>query len=168
LGRCAYFFLQTHKFVNAGKTNDRLKEELEMNKAVIIYNSKTGTTKKYAEEIGEYIKAKGFDVRLSSIQEYREELLDKADYVLLGCWTSGLIFFLQHPQKDWNDFAIKLPNMPDTKMALFTTYKILTGRMFSNMYHQLNGKLPFPSLKLKSRNRMLSENDRKALDSFIG
>ncbi len=138
-----------------------------MKKAVIIYNSKTGTTKKYAEEMGKYLKGKAIDVQLSSIQEYREEILDKANYVLLGCWTSGLMVFLQHPEKIWNDFTVKLPNMPDAKIALFTTYKILTGSMFKNMSKQLNGRFIVPPLEFKSRNGILSENDKKALDKFI-
>ncbi len=138
-----------------------------MKKAVIIYNSKTGITKRYAEEMGEYLKAKAIDVQLSSIQEYEKEILNKANYVLLGCWTNGLMFFLQHPEKAWTNFAVELPSMPDAKIALFTTYKILTGSMFKKMYKQLNGKFTFPSLELKSRNGILSEADKKALDNFI-
>ena len=37
-----------------------------MKKAVIIYHSKTGTTKKYGEEIGEYLKNKGVDAQVTS------------------------------------------------------------------------------------------------------
>jgi len=138
-----------------------------MKTAVIIYHSKTGTTKKYAEEITSYLELKGIDVRLSSTQIFKGEILNNADYVFLGCWTNGLLVMLQHPEKEWGDFAAKLPSMPDVKVGLFTTYKILTGSMFRNMYKQLKGNFAAPSLELKSRNGFLSAADKAKLDSII-
>jgi flavodoxin len=138
-----------------------------MKTAVIIYNSKTGTTKKYAEEISRYLQSKGLDTQVTSIQAYSEDMLNNVDYVLFGCWTNGLMVILQHPEKIWVDFAAKPPSMPDVKVALFTTYKILTGSMFRNMYKHLKGKFATPSLELKSRNGLLSENDKLALKNFI-
>ena len=138
-----------------------------MKTAVIIYHSKTGTTKKYAEEIANYLKSKGISTRLSSIQTFQENLLSETDFVFLGCWTNGLMVILQHPDQEWKDFAAKLPSMPTTKLIFFTTYKILTGSMFRNMYKQLKGKFATPSLELKSRNGSLSENDKQALENLI-
>jgi len=138
-----------------------------MKKAVIIYNSKTGTTMKYAEEMGTYLTTKGIDAQVYSIMQYRDGALDNADYVLLGCWTSGIMVILQHPEKTWVEFANKLPSMPDAKLALFTTYKILTGSMFRNMYKHLKGKFAAPSLELKSRDRFLSDENKQDLNQFI-
>ena len=140
-----------------------------MDKAVILYNSKTGTTGKYAREIGKYIETKGVEVQISSIQGYQhnEGILDRADYVFLGCWTSGLMIVLQHPEDVWKKFAAELPKMPNAKLVLFTTYKILTGSMFRNMYKELDGKFPEPSLELKSRNGMLSAQNEKVLGNFF-
>lgn len=141
-----------------------------MEKAVILFNSKTGTTGKYARKIGEYIEAKGIEVEISSIQgyKYNQEILDHATYVFLGCWTSGLMVVMQHPENIWKEFAAKLPNMPEAKLALFTTYKVLTGSMFRNMYKEVEGKFAKSSLELKSRNGSLSEDDQERLDTFIG
>ena len=138
-----------------------------MKTAVIFYHSKTGTTKKYAEEIASYLKSKGISINISSIQAYQEDLLNNADYVFLGCWTNGLMVMLQHPDKEWKDFAAKLPSMPGANFALFTTYKILTGSMFRKMYEQVKEKFSEPSLELKSRNGYLSATDKSKLDSFI-
>ena len=91
-----------------------------MKTAVIVYNSKTGTTKKYAEEIASYLKSKGISIRLSSIQAYQENLLNNAGFVFLGCWTNGLLVMLQHPDREWIDFAANLPSMPSKKLILFT------------------------------------------------
>lgn len=138
-----------------------------MDKAVILYHSRTGITKRYAAAIGEYLQSKGLPVSLASIQEYQPALIEGARYVLLGCWTSGLMVILQHPDRPWVTFARLLPPMPDAKVALFTTYKILTGSMFNNMFRQLDGKLPLPALELKSRSGALSAADKAALDDFI-
>ena len=138
-----------------------------MKTAVIIYHSKTGTTKKYAEEIANYLKSKGISTRLSSIQTFQENLLSETDFVFLGCWTNGLMFILQHPDREWKDCAAKRPSMPSTKLILFTTYKILTGSMFRNMYQQLKEKFLEPLLEIKSRNGFLSATDKLKLDSII-
>jgi flavodoxin len=138
-----------------------------MKKAAIIVNSKTGTTRQYADEISEYLKSKGLDTQVASIQEYSEDMLNDADYVFFGCWTNGLMVILQHPEKIWVEFAANLPSKPDTKIALFTTYKILTGSMFRNMYKHLKGRFAASSLELKSRNGSLSELDKQALENLI-
>ena len=138
-----------------------------MKTAAIIYNSRTGTTKQYAEEIASYLKSKRISIRISSIQAYQEQLLNDADYVFLGSWTNGLMVILQHPDKEWKEFAAKLPNMPSAKLALFTTYKILTGSMFRKMVQQVSDRFSKPSLELKSRNGLLSAADKLELDSFI-
>jgi flavodoxin len=138
-----------------------------MKTAVVIYNSKTGTTKKYAEEIANYLKTKGISIKISSIQAFQGDLLNNADFVFLGSWTNGLMFILQHPDQEWKDFAAKLPSMPSAKLNLFTTYKILTGSMFRKMYQQVKEKFSEPSLELKSRNGSLSATDKPKLDSII-
>ncbi len=138
-----------------------------MEKAVLFYNSRTGTTGRYAREIGNYIEMKDVEVQVSSIQNYHEEMLDDADYVLLGCWTNGLMVILQHPDAVWKDFAAVLPSKPNAKLGFFTTYKILTGSMFRNMNKALDGKFADPSLELKSRDGTLSKQDEAALDEFM-
>ena len=140
-----------------------------MEKAVILFNSRTGTTGKYAREIGKYIESKGIDVEVSYIQgyQYKPEILESVDYLFLGCWTSGLMVVFQHPEKAWKEIAATLPSKPEAKLALFTTYKILTGSMFRNMDKHLKGKFATPSLELKSRNGSLSETDKHALNSLI-
>ncbi len=137
-----------------------------MKKAVIIVHSKTGITRMYAEEIEEYLQGKEIEVVSVSIRDYRNGLCGDADYLLLGCWTSGLMFFMQHPDKEWKTFASHFEDASGTKTMMFTTYKILTGSMFRTMTKLLAGKTNPPSAFLKSRNGTLSENDKSILDSF--
>jgi hypothetical protein len=101
------------------------------------------------------------------IAEYREELMQHADYILAGCWTKGLFVVFQKPDEIWSDFAHKLPVPEGAKVALFATYKIRTGSMFKNMAKHVihSNNLSFPNLK--SRNGKLSEKDKIVLDEFI-
>jgi len=138
-----------------------------MKKVLIIVHSKTGITRMYAEEIEEYLLKKGLEVTLVSIRKYRNGMNDNSDYLLMGCWTSGLMVFLQHPDREWREFAAGYKNSGNSKTILFTTYKILTGSMFRNMLKKLNGKISSPFAELKSRNGSLSEKDKKILDEFV-
>lgn len=138
-----------------------------MDRGLILYNTKTGTTKSYAGEIGDYLASQGVEVQVSSIQDCDQETLEGAEYVFLGSWTKGLMVVLQGPDAVWKEFAAELPDLPDAKLALFTTYKILTGSMFRNMAKDLDGRFAAPSLELKSRNGELSLADQQALDQFI-
>ena len=138
-----------------------------MKKAVIIYHSRTGTTQKYGEEIGQYLNSKGIDALVTSTIMFQKDMLDGADTIFFGCWTSGLMVILQKPEKSWVEFTERLPAMPDAKIALFTTYKILTGSMFRNMGKHLDGKYSPPALELKSRNGLLSTHNKQSLDQFI-
>jgi flavodoxin len=138
-----------------------------MKKILITYQSKTGITKKYAEEIFNYLQSKGMDVSNVAIQDFTPELLNNTDALLFGCWTHGLMIFLQHPDKPWVNFANALPDLDGGKTGLFTTYKLATGSIFKKMTKILNQKSVEPSLELKSKNGSLSENDKNLLDKFI-
>jgi flavodoxin len=152
---------------HACAAHEKEEREKQMKQAIVIYHSSTGTTKKFGEEIGEYLNSKGIDAHVTSTTVFREEMLNGVDYLLFGCWTSGLMIMLQKPEQSWVEFAEKLPSKKDTKVALFTTYKILTGSMFRNMYKELKGKFAPPTLELKARGQILSEKNRQDLDRFI-
>lgn len=137
-----------------------------MKKALIIYNSKTGTTKKYAEQIGEYISLKDIQTNVISIEEHSEELYENVDYILFGCCTHGLMFFLQHPEKLWKKYAQKVPEIQNAKVGIFATYKILTGSMFKNMHKELNGKISNDYVSLKSKDGLLSDRDKLILEEL--
>lgn len=138
-----------------------------MSKTLIIYNSHTGITKKYAEEISIYLQDKKNETTLVSIEEFKPELLKDTDRILFGCWTHGLMIFLQHPDKKWVKFAKSLPEINGAKTGLFTTYKLATGSMFKKMRKVLLIRSIDPVLELKSKNGSLSENDKVLLDEFI-
>jgi len=138
-----------------------------MKTAAIVYRSRTGTTRRYAEEIAAYLRTKGVQSQVSSIGDCDMSQLANVDYLLLGCWTNGLMVVLQHPDEPWLAFARDLPPMARPRVGLFTTYRLLTGSMFAKMRDALAGKAPDVSLELKSRDGRLSERDKQALDQFV-
>lgn len=139
-----------------------------MKKAIIIYKSRKGTTKKFSEKIRDYLKKKEVNSQVKSIEEIGEFEFSEYDYIFLGCWTNGLFFFMQKPEKAWIEFAKKMPVLRSKSTVLFTTYKILTGSMFREMRKRLvfendsNG-----IVELKSRSCELLEGNQLLINRFL-
>lgn len=140
-----------------------------MKKAIVVYRSHSGVTRRYGEEIAAYLNSKGVAARAVSVGDCDMSTLAGADYLLLGCWTSGLFVVGQHPDEPWLAFVRAMPRLtePGPKVALFTTYKLLAGSQFARMRAALAGKTARPELELKSRNGRLSPKDDEALELFV-
>lgn len=138
-----------------------------MKKAAIVYQSKTGTTRAFAEAISRFLNGRGVEAKAWSISDADLQAIADADYVLLGCWTSGLLILLQHPDEPWTTFARDLPSLRAEKVGLFTTYKVATGGMFRKMGACLAGKTTRLGFRLKSRGKKLSKQHEEALDRFL-
>jgi flavodoxin len=131
-----------------------------MKKAIILYQSKTGITKGFAEEIGRYITEKGIETKTLPVADYKDGITSDADYVVLGCWTSGfLLFFLQHPDNIWKEFAGKLSGLSGKKIA--------TGSMFTSMRKHLVANGDKATVDLRSKKGNLTEENKKLLDGFL-
>jgi flavodoxin len=138
-----------------------------MKNAVIIYHSKTGTTKKYAQELSLVLQSKGLTTTEFSMDQYKPETVLNADIVLLGCWTSGLFFFLQKPEKVWVEFAKELSILNNQKLAFFTTFKVRAGSMFRNMKKHIGSENAVLAPELKSKNGKITSADEKILSDLL-
>ncbi len=138
-----------------------------MKRALVIYHSQTGTTRSLAIDISNYCKANGLESKYIATDEFAVSALENIDYLFLGCWTHGLMIFLQHPEKAWVDFAEKLPELKSKKIVLFTTYKLATGSMFRKMSKHLKCEPGQIVLELKSRSGDLSEKNKQLVKEFI-
>lgn len=134
--------------------------------AAVVYRSATGTTRRFAEEIGAHLRSRGIDATVQSVGEADPASLGNADLVLLGCWTSGLFVVAQHPDEPWLAFVRDLPALGTARIGLFTTYKLATGSMFRRMAAALATSGAHVELELKSRDGHLSDAGRLALDAF--
>ena len=139
-----------------------------MTTAVVVYRSATGTTRRFAEEIGAHLGSRGVATTVLSVGDADPASLDHVDLVLLGCWTSGLFIVAQHPDQPWMAFVRDMPTLGSARVGLFTTYKLATGSMFAKMRAALATKAGPIGLELKSRDGHLSDAGRIALDRFIG
>jgi flavodoxin len=138
-----------------------------MKKTLIVYNSKTGITKKFGQEIDSFCSQNGLKTEIVSIDEFKKEALAGIDYLFLGSWTHGLMILLQHPDELWVKFADSLPELKGMKIILFTTYKLATGSMFKRMKAHIKSDPTNIVLELKSRNGKLLEQNAELLKSCI-
>jgi len=138
-----------------------------MKKALIVYNSKTGITKKFGQEIESFCNQNGLKTEIASIDEFKKEALVGVDYLFLGSWTHGLMILLQHPDQLWVKFADSLPELKGIKIVLFTTYKLATGSMFKKMKAHIKSDPTNIVLELKSRNGKLLDANEVLLKEII-
>jgi flavodoxin len=139
-----------------------------MTTAAVVYRSRTGTTRAFAEEIAAHLRTRGVDARVASVGECVVDSLRDVDLLLLGCWTNGFFVVGQHPDEPWLAFVRDLPTLGDARVGLFTTYKLVTGSMFGRMRAALGRKVERIDLELKARGPHLTAGDRVALDRWVG
>jgi flavodoxin len=135
--------------------------------ATVVYESITGVTERFAEEIAQHLAERGVDATAISIGDCDPATLDGHDLVLIGCWTSGLFIVGQHPDKEWVAFVRMIPALRHPRVALFTTYRIATGSMFGRMRRALTPTGATVDLELKSRDGRLTDEHRKRLDAWL-
>ena len=138
-----------------------------MKKALIIVQNKNSTTKKFGEEIADFLLNRGLSAELIPINGFEPKKLEDADYLLLGGWRNDSLFSLKRPDNEWVSLVKKLPALDGVKTALFTTYKFFSGGMFRSMKRYLRRKTEDLDFVFKSRDGSLSISDKIALNDFI-
>jgi len=129
-----------------------------MKKALIIVHNKDNTTRRYGEEIAQFLLYRGLQAELIPAANFDPGKLSEADYLLL----SGL-----ESDNEWESFVKKLPSLNGIKTALFATYKFFSGGIFRKMKKYLSKKTENLDFELKSRDGSLSVSDKLALNDFI-
>ncbi len=138
-----------------------------MKKAIIVFQNKNNSTKKYGEEIASFLKKRGLVAELIPINNFEPNKLKGADYLLVSGWENGSIFFASQPDSEWINFVKNLPTLNGIKTALFTNSKLFAGRMIKRMKKYLNNKTDQLEFAFKSSNGSLSISDQLTLNSFI-
>lgn len=136
-----------------------------MKKALIIVQNKNSTTKRFGEEIAEFLLNRGLSAELIPINNFEPKKLEGADYLLLSGWQNGLLF--SKTDNEWVSFVKRLPTLKGIKTALFTTYKIFPGAIFRKMKKYLSEKTDNLSFTFKSSDGTLSVSDKLELNDFI-
>jgi flavodoxin len=136
-----------------------------MKKALIIVENKNITTKRFGEEIAEFLLNRGLSAELIPINNFEPKKLEGADYLLLSGGKSGILF--SRTDSDWINFVKRLPTLNGIKTALFATYKIFPGGMFRSMKKYLREKTDTLAFTFKSSDGSLSVSDKLDLNDFI-
>ena len=100
-------------------------------KAVVIYESLTGNTRKAAGFIGAQLERGGVETTVASITAVPYQALAEADLVIVGSWTDGLVLFGQKPGRSGR--LKKLPYISGKRCAVFCTYAIDAGSVLDKM-----------------------------------
>ncbi len=138
-----------------------------MKKALIIVQSKNSPTKKFGEEIAEFLLYRGLSAELVPIDSFEPTKLEGADYLLLSGWRNGSLFSPSHPDNEWESFVKKLPTLNGIKTALFTSYKFFSGGMLRSMKKYLANKTENLEFAFTSRDGSLSISDKLTLNEFL-
>src|SRR3954452_10098337 len=95
-------------------------------KAVVLYESMTGNTRRAAELIGGALAERGAEVAVRSVLAPGLHELSVADVVLIGTWVDGLVLFGQRPGRAGRLW--KLPVLDRKRVAVFCTYAVNPGK----------------------------------------
>ena len=136
-----------------------------MKKALIIVQNKDNTTRKFGQEIADFLLNRGLSAELIPINSFEPKKLEGADYLLLSGWNNGILF--SRTDNEWVNFVKRLPTLNGIKTALFATYKIFPGSMFRSMKKYLREKTDNLSFTFKSSDGTLSVSDKLDLNDFI-
>ena len=136
-----------------------------MKKALIIVQNKDNSTKRFGEEIANFLLNRGLSAELIPINSFEPKKLEGADYLLLSGWKNGVLF--SKTDNEWVSFVKRLPTLNGMKTALFATYKIFPGGMFRKMKRCLREKTDNLAFTFKSSDGSLSVSDKLNLNDFI-
>ena len=100
-------------------------------KAVVIYESLTGNTRKAAGFIGAELERAGVATTVAPITSVPYQALAEADLVVVGTWTDGMIFVGQRPGRAGR--LKKLPYISGKRCAVFCTYAVDAGHVLDKL-----------------------------------
>lgn len=107
-------------------------------RAVITYNSLTGTTRKAAHRIASELRALRIEATPVPIAEVDEAMVAEVDLVIVGTWTAGEVVIGQKPAggKKIRD----LPDLTGKRTVVFCTYAVDPGRTLEKLVALVEAK----------------------------
>ena len=100
-------------------------------KAVVIYESLTGNTKKAAGMIAAELTRAGVSAKAEPITRIDYQSLTEADLIIVGTWTDGIVIAGQRPGRAGR--LKKLPYISGKRCAVFVTYAIDQGKVLDKL-----------------------------------
>lgn len=107
-------------------------------KAVIIYESLTGNTRRAAHLMAPELAARGIEVlSVDPVTDVNLEALSAADLVIVGSWTDGVFVVGQRPGRAARLRA--LPAMAGKRAVVFCTFALNPGKVLEKMTATIEG-----------------------------
>jgi hypothetical protein len=100
-------------------------------KAVVIYESLTGNTRKAAGLVAGALESAGWAATVCNVTHVDMQSLAAADLVVVGSWTDGFIFVGQRPGRAGR--LKSLPVMYGKKCVVYCTYAIDPGQTLEKL-----------------------------------
>jgi hypothetical protein len=94
-------------------------------KALVIWESLTGTTKKAAGLVAAGLRAGGLETTVSPASRVNLAALSAADLVVVGSWTDGIVVVGQKPGRSGR--LRSLPFLTGKRSFVFCTYAVDAG-----------------------------------------
>jgi flavodoxin len=138
-----------------------------MKKAIIVVQENNKTTKRFGEEIADFLLKRGLAAELIPINNFEPNKLEGADYLLLSGWKNDHMFSTRQPDSEWVTFVKKLPTLNGIKTAMFTTYKLFSNSLLKRMKKYLSEKTENLEFAFISRDGSLSIPEKMAINDFI-
>jgi len=95
-------------------------------KAVVLFESLTGNTKRAAELIGGALQERGVEVKVRPVDAFDYGEIAAADLLVIGTWVDGFIVAGQRPGRAGR--LLKLPVLDRKKVAAYVTYAVNPGK----------------------------------------
>lgn len=108
-------------------------------KAVIIYESLTGNTRRAANLIADELYRHRVGTRLCSVNSIDPEAVAAADLVIVGTWTDGMLVVGQRPGRKGR-LKKRLPDLAGKRCAAYCTYAIDSGKTLQKLTALLESK----------------------------
>ena len=100
-------------------------------RAIVIYESLTGNTRKAGHLIADELTRSGFEATACPIDEVQLQALSEADLVVVGIWVDGLFFFGQRPGRVGR--LVTLPVIDGKNAAVYCTYAVQPGKTLDKL-----------------------------------
>lgn len=100
-------------------------------RALVIYESLTGNTRKAAAKVVEELHAHGWEASQSSSRSVDLAALQQSDVVIVGTWVDGLILFGQRPGNSGR--LSKIPLLAGKPTYVYVTYAVDAGKTLDKL-----------------------------------
>lgn len=135
-------------------------------RAVVIYESLTGNTKKAAGHIAAALEEAGVAATACPVTAVDYEALHAADVVIVGSWTDGIFVVGQRPGRAFRLRA--LPAMKGKKAVVYCTYALDAGKVLEKMTAIVEGLGADVIGGMTINRRNLAGGSQELVDRLLG